>query len=218
MKFFPVLTGFALLLLGVTSCKTIAINSVVKKYNSETGREFPGIAAAETLNGEPFALAGPSQKVRYVHVWSTTCSPCINGMPDLNALSKKMKEYEDVEIVNICADDAENKERWKALVNKHNISGENYFITDDNAFMKDFNVSNQGLPYFLIVGKDGKVLGKNLEPGDGVLTIYSLVQARENRNVKQSIDNMMRQSKRIKKHDDDETRQFVAFLEKYAGK
>ena len=93
-------------------------------------------------------------KLLYIDVWATWCGPCIREFqvtPDLH------KHFEDKEVVfiNLCLDSP--CDAWKPAIEKHSISGENYFLSTNasNLFMADNNLS--GYPSYLIIDKNREI-------------------------------------------------------------
>ena len=72
---------------------------------AEPGDALPGLNhfTAETLSGENFTeadLAGADLTV--VNIWSVTCGPCIQEMPELAAFGRALPE--NVRLIGICYD------------------------------------------------------------------------------------------------------------------
>ncbi len=207
------------LALAAASCKSTLVKIMSKQYDVHNGKSFPD-TKAEGLDGEMLVLEDSTGKVRYAHIWSTTCVACIKGLPDMNKMTRDLEEYKDIEVQHLCLDKPENKERWKQLVSKHEILGKNYFIDMKDSLLTTFHINEEGFPYFLLIGKDGKVLGAEFSPdkGESFTTLYFLTRAQEDHTAASSLNHMVRMMKRMKRHDDEETRAFEAFLTKYAKK
>ncbi|MGN6511827.1 MAG: TlpA family protein disulfide reductase [Chitinophaga sp.] len=215
------LAGIALLFLALAaaSCKSTLVKIMSKQYDVHNGKSFPA-TKAESLDGGPLVLEDSTGTVRYAHIWSTTCVACIKGLPDMNKMTKDLEEYKDIEVFHLCMDKPENRERWKQLVSKHGILGKNYFIDTKDSLLTTFHINEEGFPYFLLIGKDGKVLGAEFSPDENerLATLYFLTRAREDHTAASSLNHLVRMMKRMKRHDDEETRAFEAFLAKYANK
>lgn len=72
---------------------------------AEPGDALPGLNhfTAETLSGENFTeadLAGADLTV--VNIWSVTCGPCIQEMPELAAFGRALPE--NVRLIGVCYD------------------------------------------------------------------------------------------------------------------
>jgi thiol-disulfide isomerase/thioredoxin len=113
--------------------------------------------AGETVDNTIFANAD----LTVVNVWATTCSPCIDEMPDLAALSEEWKD-KGVQIVGLAADVQEGQEGTeyelaKTIVEK---TGVTYPILLNNAAIGDQLVSGLvGVPGTYFVDAAGNFVG-----------------------------------------------------------
>ncbi len=111
---------------------------------------------AETTDGKTFILSEQSGKVVLLNFWATWCGPCVGEMP---AFEKLYKEYgQEISILAV------NCEEDKEIVNQ--------FVSDNGyrfpiAYDMEGKISEQypcdGIPYTLVIGKDGAV--KNMYLG-----------------------------------------------------
>lgn len=111
---------------------------------------------AEIADGGSFTLSEQSGKAVLLNFWATWCGPCVGEMP---AFEKLYKEYgQEIEILAV------NCEEDKEIVNQ--------FISDNGyhfpiAYDLEGKISEQypcdGIPYTLVIGKDGAV--KNIYLG-----------------------------------------------------
>lgn len=100
--------------------------------------------------GESFTLPDAQGKVVLLNFWATWCSPCVEEMP---ALEKIYQEYgEQIEVLAVdCGEE-------KAVVDR-------FLKEKDYSFPVAYDENNEvsakypsdGIPYTLIIGKDGKV-------------------------------------------------------------
>ncbi|MCR5702690.1 MAG: TlpA family protein disulfide reductase [Lachnospiraceae bacterium] len=111
---------------------------------------------AELVDGSKFVLSENSGKVVLINLWATWCGPCVEEMP---AFEKLNKEYgDDVQIV--CVNCMEPKSDVDSFVKEN---GYTFPIAYDESGAVSFKYPTQGIPYTLVVGKDGKV--KNIYVG-----------------------------------------------------
>lgn len=94
-------------------------------------------------------------KLLVVNFWATWCAPCVKEMPSLERLSAKLGGTE-FQVVAI------NQERNGAKVAKPFAEKQGWklpiYLDTATAFYRDAKLS--GLPTTLIIGKDGKELGR----------------------------------------------------------
>ncbi len=96
-------------------------------------------------------------KLVYIDIWSTWCGPCIKEIPHLLALEEEFKN-EDIAFVSICEDNDRN--RWKSIVKKNNLTGVHLFISEQNhPFIEAYLVT--GVPRFILLDKEGRIIDAN---------------------------------------------------------
>lgn len=110
-------------------------------------------------------------KVVYMDVWATWCGPCISEFGYLKELKKE--EFEDVVFVYLCGQSPENS--YEAMVKKHNLIGDNYFL-DNEAFQEfDKEVGISGFPTYMVITKDGKLVREGINrPSSGAALVNQL--------------------------------------------
>ncbi len=97
-------------------------------------------------------------KVVYVDFWATWCSPCRAGIEQIKPLKDEMAN-ENIVFVYISAPSSP-KATYDNMI--PTIKGEHYRVSDDewNILCGMFKIS--GIPHYLLVGKDGKVINPHL--------------------------------------------------------
>lgn len=126
---------------------------------SEAGTEVK-FDAAQDLNGNTYSsseLFG-ANKVTMVNVWATTCSGCVDEMPDLEELNKEMAS-QGVEIVGVVNDTTslDQKDLMKDamdIVNTTGVTYKNLIHWGDSKIL-----SSPATPITYFVGSDGKTIG-----------------------------------------------------------
>lgn len=111
---------------------------------------------AELVGGETFTLSENKGKVVLINIWATWCGPCVGEMP---AFEKLNKEYgDDLKIVAVnCVED---KGTVDAFVKDN---GYTFPIAYDENGEINNRYPTDGIPYTLVVGKDGEI--KNIYLG-----------------------------------------------------
>lgn len=111
---------------------------------------------AELVGGETFTLSENKGKVVLINLWATWCGPCVGEMP---AFEKLYNEYgDDLKIVGVnCVED---KDTVDAFVKDN---GYTFPIAYDENGVINGRYPTQGIPYTLVIGKDGVI--KNIYLG-----------------------------------------------------
>lgn len=142
----------------------------------------------EDATGKRVSLSDLKGSVVYLHFWADWCGVCLGEMPDLKDLSERLKG-QDVVIVNVAIDS--DKANWQELLAKHQIPGINLFDPkperDKSRTEKVYNF--EVLPTYVIIGKDGKILGHDVPPPDeDILPDWALYQATKGIGTKQAYE------------------------------
>lgn len=101
-------------------------------------------------------------KVVYVDFWATWCAPCRSGIEMIKPLKEEMAN-EKVAFVYITSPSSP-KGTYDNMI--PTIKGEHYYVSADewNILCGKFNIS--GIPHYVLVGKDGKVINPHLNHMD----------------------------------------------------
>ncbi|MDR1882931.1 MAG: TlpA family protein disulfide reductase [Prevotella sp.] len=110
------------------------------------------------INEKEFALSGFKGKVVYIDVWATWCGPCRKEFPAMKELEKQYRDNKDIVFVGVNVDVSKDIQKWKNFLEKEQLPGIQIFAGDKaNAeLMKPYKIS--GIPRFILVGKDGKLV------------------------------------------------------------
>lgn len=104
-------------------------------------------------------------KLLLVDIWGTWCVPCIEEIPYLKQLHEKYGKRADVSIMSIACD--KQAARWKTFLGKHNMPWHQYLITPAGDKVLDNVYHVVGIPRFIVVGRDGKIISADsLRPSD----------------------------------------------------
>jgi thiol-disulfide isomerase/thioredoxin len=91
-------------------------------------------------------------KVVFIDVWASWCSDCIKSMPDVKNLKANNP---DVVFLNLSVD--KTYEAWLNGIQKFEVSGEHYLITDGMKGVFGKSIGLTWIPRFIIVNASGKV-------------------------------------------------------------
>jgi thiol-disulfide isomerase/thioredoxin len=106
------------------------------------------------------------RKIIYIDYWATWCAPCRDEMPSSKKLMKDFKG-KDISFIYVCLDSKEDG--WQASLNQFKLEGQHYFMTKDQSKdMKDL-YKFSGIPFHILIGKDGKLIDKGYHLGPSVV-------------------------------------------------
>lgn len=130
-------------------------NEEIKKYSNIDLSGFK----AETITGELVTSDYfKNYDITMINLWTTSCGPCIEEMPDIAELYKTKPE--NTNIISICVDLADNKKELQ-FANKVMKDSKAEFITlIPDAILKERLTDNvQLFPTTIFVDSKGKTVG-----------------------------------------------------------
>lgn len=105
---------------------------------------------ADTAGGSVFTLSDKENKVILLNFWASWCGPCVGEMPALQKLYEEYGEETEILAVNVLED--------RAVVDAFiEESGYTFPIAYDDTGEVGNKYPTDGIPYTVIIGKDGKV-------------------------------------------------------------
>lgn len=108
--------------------------------------------SAELADGGTFEMADLQGKVILINFWATWCGPCVGEMPAFESLYKDYADNSDVAIVAV---DVEEKKKTVDFFAETN--GYTFPIAYDEDGKIGMQYPTSGIPYTVIVGKDGYI-------------------------------------------------------------
>jgi thiol-disulfide isomerase/thioredoxin len=107
------------------------------------------------MDGKPAALADFKGRPVLVNLWATWCQPCLKEMPELAAFAKRLDGKLRVAAIS---EDRGGAGTVAPFLAKHDFAGLSFYLDPKGAATQAFAV--RGLPTSLLIGPDGKLLGK----------------------------------------------------------
>lgn len=128
---------------------------------SRPGRVSPDFKAMD-INGKEWSLRDLRGKYVYIDLWATWCAPCRREVPYLKELEEK---FADARIVFVGLSVDSDKSKWENMVKEGSLSGIQLYLGTKSSFQEAYRV--EGIPRFILIGKDGKIIDNNMtRPSD----------------------------------------------------
>lgn len=156
---------------GLSVTEITAINqerSDVQKYFKRTtllpGDKAPSFQLKD-ISGKIHNLAEFKDKIVYLHFWATWCGPCIQELPAVNQLDKRIGN-KPVVIVNICLDD--KTEKWKQIIEKEKLKGINLICKGNWGEVLHNSYSITGIPHYALIDRNGLLIANACQRPDKI--------------------------------------------------
>lgn len=151
---------------------------IIKEY-SKWKNLLPGKPSPKwTLKGfdkKQYSSSNFNGEVLYIDIWATWCGPCLRELPSLAKLATHFKSEKGLKFISISIDDTQSE--WAKMVKEKQLHGiqliaENGWNSD---IVSDYKIN--GIPRFIIVGKDGNIINANAPRPSSKEIIQSLKSA-----------------------------------------
>jgi thiol-disulfide isomerase/thioredoxin len=123
-------------------------------------------------DGKPLKLSDLKGKVVLIDFWASWCGPCRRENPNVVKLYEKYQKN-GFTVLSVSLD--QNKDQWLAAVKKDNLTWPNH-VSDlkgwSNEAAKQYKVT--GIPFTVLVDKEGKIINKNLRGPELEKTLESI--------------------------------------------
>ncbi|MGE3314569.1 MAG: TlpA family protein disulfide reductase [Planctomycetaceae bacterium] len=165
---------------------------------AEAPKTSPAPAAATLESKKTLTVVDPaglekevhqfSGKVVLVDFWSTTCIPCIHGLPKMAELKRKLGD-KGLVVLTIAMDDKQEEESDEAFQNRllsalgnsrNDFTNLLSKLGGEEEAMNAFDVDGGALPHYRLFGRDGKLIRKFVSGDpDAVWDYTDVIQAVE---------------------------------------
>lgn len=122
------------------------------------------------MQGRPVSVKDLKGKYVYIDVWATWCEPCRKEMPYLKELQKKFKDRQIVFVGLSCE---RNAGKWGNMVKAEQLGGIQLTTFGDRSFMEAYQI--EGIPRFILLDKEGKILDSNMSRPSDPRTVEKLM-------------------------------------------
>jgi thiol-disulfide isomerase/thioredoxin len=122
--------------------------------------------ALETVNLDALRklVRNETPKLLLINVWATWCGPCLRELPELVTMNR-MYRNANFELVTICMDDPERKERALEILKERQVAARNYILDKQDNDVLSTALDPEwpgGLPYSLLVAPGGKIIQRQM--------------------------------------------------------
>lgn len=147
--------------------KDEALSSIATKFQGTARRlRLPGSKLeieGELVGGKSFDYSAYEGKVVLIDFWATWCGPCIAELPNVKE-NYNGYHTKGFDVIGISLDDDQSK--LESFVKKNKIPWSNLFSADEKATGWAHPLATKygvmGIPFTILVGKDGKVIATNV--------------------------------------------------------
>lgn len=147
-------------------------NTPVAENTESSTKAFPVDPTLISPDGKKCTLTSLlGKKVVYIDIWATWCGPCCREIPYLDKLVESYKGNDKIEFVSISCD--QDAQAWLRKIGNDRPSWPQYIFSADTGFdfMKSMGI--QGIPRFMIIGKNGKIVDPDaIRPSDPLINQY----------------------------------------------
>lgn len=136
------------------------------EQSTSIGQKIPDIYfdKLNKLTSEDFK----KYKLTFIDYWSTTCVPCIKGMPEIVNLYNEYKD-QNVNFITITDEQKPNRiDVAKNILKKNNANWMNFFDTNKD-FQKKVNATSY--PLHFIIDENGKIVARISNSIEGARTV-----------------------------------------------
>lgn len=172
---------------GATQAKTGQKNVVIKMtpavdqkptgvvYADRTGQEAPALRTAGWVNDRPVDLKSLKGKIVVIDFWGLGCRPCLESMPEIQALYEKYRK-EGVVMLGVCAPGAKRDEILKVIKEKGVTYPNAMDVPEDSGVGVSARAFGEsGIPHLFVIDRNGKIVADTHEVIDAARALKRLL-------------------------------------------
>ncbi|MEO1257839.1 MAG: TlpA disulfide reductase family protein [Bacteroidota bacterium] len=143
-----------------------AVSPIAESLKEEEIKLPEGITrldAEREMNSVQDIIDQFKDKVVYMDIWATWCSPCLAEFRQKKPL-ENFVQGKDIVLVFISVDNEDRREKWQKIIIDNNLKGYHVianFSLRDELIDKFGDGSNLALPHYMIFDKNGKLADGN---------------------------------------------------------
>ncbi|MGN0283012.1 MAG: TlpA family protein disulfide reductase [Prevotella sp.] len=141
----------------VTADQQKRLSDIVAKFSPKGEATEPYQFTYTDINGKQVSLSDFKGKVVYIDIWATWCAPCRGEIPFMGKLEEEYADRKDMVFMSISVDNEKDHDKWMAMVKEKDMKGYQLFAGAGAADLRKAN-NITGIPRFILIGKDGKVI------------------------------------------------------------
>ncbi|MEL7120840.1 MAG: TlpA disulfide reductase family protein [Bacteroidota bacterium] len=137
---------------------TKALKIQLEQSSATAMGKTPPPFETKDVNGQSISLNQFKGKVVLIDFWASWCRACRVENPKFQALFQEYNSQQ-FEIISISSD--ETKAIWNKAVEKDGVKKWNHILDSEEKLFELYSISS--LPQNVVLGKDGVIIGKNID-------------------------------------------------------